>query len=77
MGVKFGSFMANAWARSFLGHCAAELKHILPDSRGTISRIRTGAEMIFWERAHTLPDKQTKSLIASCCLVLAAYRDLR
>ena len=77
MGVRFGSFMANAWARSFLGHCAAELKHILPDPRRTIRRIRANAETIFWESEHTLPDKQTKSLIASCCLVLAAYRDLR
>jgi len=77
MGVNFGSFMANAWGRSFLRHCAGELKQNLPDPRGTVRRIQKDAESRFWECEDTLPDKQTKSLIASCCLVLAAYRDLQ
>ena len=77
MGAGFGSFVANAWARSFLGHCADELKHVVADPVGTVRDIRKEAEAIFRGCEHTLPDKQTKSLVASCCLVLAAYLHLK
>jgi hypothetical protein len=77
MRVKFGSFMAKAWARSFLAHCRAEMKPVLADSKSRAMRISDNAAALFWNREPSLPDKQTKALIASCCLVLAAYRELR
>ena len=76
MRANFGSFMADAWARSFLRHCRAELKGVLPDPRPSLRSIRKEAETIFRDCEPTLPDSQTRSLVASCSLVLAAYRHL-
>jgi hypothetical protein len=77
MHVNFGSFMANAWARSFLAHCKAEMKRVVPDGKSRALRINADAAALFRKREPSLPDRQTKALVASCCLVLAAYRDLR
>ena len=77
MGTSLGSFAANAWAGSFLRHLAAELKSVHLDSRAIVRDIRISAAALYWECEHTLPDKPTKSLIASCCLVLASYRKLK
>jgi hypothetical protein len=73
----FGSFMANAWARSFLAHLTTEMKGIVLYPAIALDRIRKDAETIFWEREHTLPDKQSKTLNASCCVVLAAFREIQ
>ena len=77
MRVNFGSLMANAWARSFLAHCTAATNRVLPDGKSRAIRINDNAAALFWTREPSLPDKQTKALTASCCLVLAAYRELR
>jgi hypothetical protein len=69
--------MANAWARSFLARCTAEMKRVLSDSKSRALRINANAAALFWEREPSLPDRQTKALNASCCLVLAAFRELR
>src|SRR5262249_10762953 len=77
MHVRFGSFMANVWARSVLAHCADELKGIVPDGKRAVNRIRDNAQVLFRQREPFLPDKQATMVIAPCCLVLAAYREMR
>ena len=77
MYVRFGSFMANVWARSFLAHCADEMKGIVPDGKRVVNRIRDNAQVLFRQREPFLPDKQATMVIAPCCLVLAAYREMR
>ena len=75
MRVRFGSFMANAWGRSFLRHCAGEMKGLVPDHKNAVNRIRDNAQGLFREHEPSLPDKQSRFPLATCCLVLAAYRE--
>jgi hypothetical protein len=77
MRVKFGSFTANAWGRSFLGHCTREMKGLVPNHKSAANRIRDNAQGLFWEHEPSVPDKQGRTILASCCVVLAAYRELR
>src|SRR5262249_20382182 len=77
MRVRFGSFMANPWARSFLARCAEQMKGILPDGKSAANRIRDNAQALFRQREPFLPDQQARAVIAPCCLVLAAYREAR
>jgi hypothetical protein len=53
------------------------MKSIVPDGKRAATRIRDNAQALFWQRAPSLPDKQAKMVIAPCCLVLAAYREVR
>ena len=76
MRVRFGSFMANVWASSFLGHCAGEMKGVVPDGKSAAKRIRDNAQALFRQR-EPFPDKQARMVIGPCCLVLAAYREVR
>jgi hypothetical protein len=77
MRLPFGLLMARAWARSFMAHCKAAMSGTVPDAGSAATRIRGQAAALFREHELSLPDAQTKSWIATCCLVLAAYRELR
>jgi hypothetical protein len=53
------------------------MKGAVPDGNSAAKRIRDNAQALFREREPFLPDKQAKLSTACCCLVLAAYREMR
>jgi hypothetical protein len=76
MRLKFGHFGAGLWARGYLRNCRREIRPIARDARAIEADIRRRAQTLFDEQVTALPDKQARSILAMCSLVLASYRVL-
>lgn len=76
MRLRFKHFGANLWARAFLRNCRREMKPLVADWRPIRCDIRRRAQALFDERFESLPDKQARSILGMCSLVLAASEEL-
>jgi hypothetical protein len=77
MRLRFKNFGANLWARAFLRNCRREMTPRLNDTRAVGQAIRRRAQALFDESFDALPDKQARSILGMCCLVLAAAEELQ
>lgn len=76
MRLKFGTFMANSWARGFLKNCRRTMKPLVGDMNALEADIKRQAREIFDDSVDALPDKKGRMILAMCSVVLAAYRQL-
>ena len=77
MRLRFKNFGANMWARAFLRNCRREMSPQVTDPRALDQAIRRRAQALFDARVDGLPDKQARSILGMCCLVLATVEELQ
>lgn len=77
MGLPYGSVIATMWSLGYLRQLRREAGGALPGRGRSIAKATAReARRTFADREGSLPDKQGRTILAMCSLVLASYREL-